>query len=193
MCLTLWQPHRLHGPWNSPGQNTGSLSLLQGIIPTQGLKPGLPHCRQILYQLSYQGSPDDRALSQAQGLSEPGVLWGCVASTPTKLALPAASALPGSWTAMQTPRHTEWESLEVGFGKLPGDSHAQESWSSALISGGSHRALLEAEACTSCFTGLIQASIYHGIVSLWVSGFDKRSHCLSWSGTRHFICSTCPI
>ena len=35
----------------------GSLSLLQGIFPTQGLNPGLPHCRRILYQLSYQGSP----------------------------------------------------------------------------------------------------------------------------------------
>ena len=45
--------------WNSPGQNTGvgSLSLLQGIFPTQGSNPGLPHCRQILYQLSQQGSP----------------------------------------------------------------------------------------------------------------------------------------
>ena len=45
-------------PWNSPGQNTGvgSLSLLQGIFPTQGSKPGLLHCRQILYQLSHQGS-----------------------------------------------------------------------------------------------------------------------------------------
>ena len=30
----------------------GSLSLLQGIFPTQGLNPGLLHCRQILYQLS---------------------------------------------------------------------------------------------------------------------------------------------
>ena len=42
--------------WNSPGQNTevGSLSLLQGIFPTQGLNPGLPHCRQILYQLSHE-------------------------------------------------------------------------------------------------------------------------------------------
>ena len=35
----------------------GSLSLLQGIFPTQGLNPGLPHCRQILYQLSHEGSP----------------------------------------------------------------------------------------------------------------------------------------
>ena len=48
-----------YSPWNSPGQNTGvgSRSLLQGIFPTQGLNPGLPHCRQILYQLSHQGSP----------------------------------------------------------------------------------------------------------------------------------------
>ena len=30
----------------------GSLSLLQGIFPMQGSKPGLPHCRQILYLLS---------------------------------------------------------------------------------------------------------------------------------------------
>ena len=53
------RPNGLYSPWNSPGQNTGvgSLSLLQGIFPTQGLKPGLPHCRWILYQLSHQGSP----------------------------------------------------------------------------------------------------------------------------------------
>ena len=54
---SLW-PHRLRNPWNSPGQNTGvgSFSLLQGISPTHGLNPGLLHCRQILYQLSYKGS-----------------------------------------------------------------------------------------------------------------------------------------
>ena len=52
------QPHGF-SQWNSPGHNTGVgiLSLLQGIFPTQGLKPGLPHCRQILYQLSHKGSP----------------------------------------------------------------------------------------------------------------------------------------
>ena len=45
--------------WTSPGQNTGvgSLSLLQGIFPTQGANPGLPYCRQILYQLSHRGNP----------------------------------------------------------------------------------------------------------------------------------------
>ena len=31
--------------------------LLQGIFLTQGSKPGLLHCRQILYYLSHQGSP----------------------------------------------------------------------------------------------------------------------------------------
>ena len=57
-CLTLCDP-RLYNPWNSPGQNTGvdSRSLLQGIFPTQGLNPGILHCRWILYQLSHQGSP----------------------------------------------------------------------------------------------------------------------------------------
>ena len=33
----------------------GSLSLFQQIFPTQELNQGLLHCRQILYQLSYQG------------------------------------------------------------------------------------------------------------------------------------------
>ena len=58
MSNSLW-PHGLHSPWNSLGQNTGvgSLSFLQGIFPTQGSNPGFLHCRQILYQLSYEGSP----------------------------------------------------------------------------------------------------------------------------------------
>ena len=53
------RPHGLYSPWNSLGQNPGmgSLSLLQGIFPTQGSKPGLPHCRWIPYQLSHKGSP----------------------------------------------------------------------------------------------------------------------------------------
>ena len=45
---SLW-PHGLYSPWNSPGQDTGvgSLSLLQGIFPTQGWNPGLPYCRRF--------------------------------------------------------------------------------------------------------------------------------------------------
>ena len=80
------QPHGLYSPWNSPGQNTGvvSLSLLQRIFPTQGSNPGLLHCRWILYQLSYQGSPKNhRTRTKAKlymitsfwGLPSPGSLW----------------------------------------------------------------------------------------------------------------------
>ena len=55
---SLWS-HGLYSPWNSPGQNTGvgSLSLLQGIFPTQGSNPGLLCSRWTLYQLSHKRSP----------------------------------------------------------------------------------------------------------------------------------------
>ena len=62
-CLTLcdpmdWSPPGSYVPGDSPGKNTrvGCQALLQGIFLTQRLNPGLPHCRQILYQLSHQGS-----------------------------------------------------------------------------------------------------------------------------------------
>ena len=50
--------HGLYNPWYSAGENTGvgSLSILQRIFLTQELNRGLLHWRQILYQLSYQGS-----------------------------------------------------------------------------------------------------------------------------------------
>ena len=53
------RPHGLYNPWFSPGQHTGmgSLSLLQGIFPTEESNCDLVHCRWILYQLSFQGSP----------------------------------------------------------------------------------------------------------------------------------------
>ena len=49
----------LQNPWNFLSQNTGigSLSLLQGIFPTQGWNSGLLHCRRILYQPRHKGSP----------------------------------------------------------------------------------------------------------------------------------------
>ena len=43
--------------FSSKSTRVGSRSLLQGIFPTQGWNSGLPHCRQILYHLSHQGSP----------------------------------------------------------------------------------------------------------------------------------------
>ena len=60
-----------------PMMNTGvgSLSLLQGIFLTQGWNPGLPLCRQILFQLSHKGSPGCRA--EGPGLT-PAQKWGGV-------------------------------------------------------------------------------------------------------------------
>ena len=88
------QPHGLYNPWNSPGQNAGvgSLSLLQGIFPAQGSNPGLPHCQQILYQLSHKGSPrilEWVAYPFSSDLPDPGIEPGSPAlqqdSLPTEL------------------------------------------------------------------------------------------------------------
>ena len=62
-CWTLWphglQPLRLLCPWGLSRQDTGvgGHALFQGIFLTQESIQGLLHCRWILYQLSYQGSP----------------------------------------------------------------------------------------------------------------------------------------
>ena len=66
------QPHGPYSPWNSPGQNigVGSLSLLQGIFPNERLNPNLPHCRLILYQVSYQFS-SVQSLSRGQLFATP--------------------------------------------------------------------------------------------------------------------------
>ena len=79
-CLTFCDPMDC-SPWNSPGQNTGvgSLSLLQGILPTQGLNPGLPHCRWILYQLRHNKPKNTGICSQShlQGILPTQELnWG---------------------------------------------------------------------------------------------------------------------
>ena len=54
------EPARLLCPWDFPGKSAGAGChfLLQEIFPTQRLNPDLPHCRQMLYHLSHQGSPD---------------------------------------------------------------------------------------------------------------------------------------
>ena len=77
-----WNGYPFHSPWDLPNPGikprsptlqtdslpaepqgkpkhteVGSLSFLQGIFPTQELNQGLLHCRWILYQLSYEGSP----------------------------------------------------------------------------------------------------------------------------------------
>ena len=52
-------------PWNSLGQNTGvgSLSLLQGIFPTQGSNPGLPTLQEDSLPAEPQGKPEFQSKS----------------------------------------------------------------------------------------------------------------------------------
>ena len=101
------QPHGPYSPWNSPGQNTGvgSLSLLQGIFPTQGSNQGLLHCRQT--QLSYQGSPG-RVNKEKKGLEDgedearggcgPELIQSCV----------RLGVKQESYSIIQTKAHRNW-------------------------------------------------------------------------------------
>ena len=64
-------------PWNSPGQDigVGSLSLLQGIFPTQRSNPGLPHCRESL-PAEPQGKPsgmEEAEIKLARALHDEGM------------------------------------------------------------------------------------------------------------------------
>ena len=70
LCVTPWTvAHQAPLSCNSPGKNTGVCchSLLQGIFPTQESNPGLMHCRQILYQLSYQALGESFSLKHQSG------------------------------------------------------------------------------------------------------------------------------
>ena len=72
------RPHGLYKSmeFSRPESGVSSCSLLLGIFPTQGLNPGLPHCRQILHQLSHQESFIDLAsvssISSISNIKSPG-------------------------------------------------------------------------------------------------------------------------
>ena len=88
LCLTPCDPmdcsppgSSVHG--DSPGKNirVGFRALLQRIFPTQGLNPGLPCCRRILYHLSHQGILEWVAysFSRASSQSRNQTLVSCIA------------------------------------------------------------------------------------------------------------------
>ena len=62
LCPTLGIPWT-KSPWDSSGKKTGAgCHLLQRIFPIQESNLGLLHCRQMIYQLSYDGSPKNQPL-----------------------------------------------------------------------------------------------------------------------------------
>ena len=102
--ILAWRiPWTVHG--DSLGKNTrvGCHALLQGIFPTKGSNPGLPHCRrQILYHLSHQGSL--RILEwipSSRDLPNPGIKPG----SPALQADSFPAELPGKLTCLLTGRH----------------------------------------------------------------------------------------
>ena len=98
-CLILCNPTDYSPPGscvNSPGENTGvgCHALLQGIFPIQGSNPGLPHCRQIHYQLSQQEAPmwrEDRYLSPGRSSLRAGNLALSRCSAPEQCLPPACA------------------------------------------------------------------------------------------------------
>ena len=109
MFNSLW-PHGPYSPWSSPGQNTGvgSISLLQGIFPAQGLNSGLPHCRWILYQLNHKGIP--RILEWV------ACLFSSRSSRPrnqTGVSCTAGGFFT-NWAIREAPKwHTQWVNNEI--------------------------------------------------------------------------------
>ena len=74
----------------------GNLFPLQGIFQTQELNQGLLHCRQILYQLSHQGSLVERMCVKARGLVlEGGAVWG---SSRPAWQWPGRASVAGWWS-----------------------------------------------------------------------------------------------
>ena len=92
-------PSRLLCPWDSPGRNTGvgGHPLLQGIFPTQGSNLGLPHCRQILYHLSYREWHTSNEQNVMKGTE--GNIWDQVAK---RLGLRSCSVLLAHMEGRQT-------------------------------------------------------------------------------------------
>ena len=123
MSNSSW-PYGLYSPWNSPGQNTrvGSLSLLQGIFPTQELNQGLLHCKLILYQLSYQGSP---FLCIAHGIICDSVQFSCsVISDPWTTAHKASLSITNSWSFLKLPS-SQWCHPTISSSVIPFSSCLQ--------------------------------------------------------------------
>ena len=77
--------------------------LLQGIFPTQGLNPGLPHCRQTIYRLSHQGSLKLHKNNNKQRLSTNPRAGVVVPHTPTPIPIPTGTESIGRATLAMGP------------------------------------------------------------------------------------------
>ena len=74
--INIYAPNIGAPQYVSQNTGVGCHFLLQGIIPTQGLNLGLLHCRQILYRLSYKGSPRQMLTSMKGKINDNTIIVG---------------------------------------------------------------------------------------------------------------------
>ena len=113
--LTLCDPVDCSSPGSSvhgdpPGKNTGvgCHALLQGICPNQESNPGLPHCRWILYYLSYQRSPEllhDPAIPPQGIYPEKNMIRKDIYTT---MFIEALFTITKAWKQLKCPSTEEW-------------------------------------------------------------------------------------
>ena len=125
----------------------GGLSLLQGIFPTQGSNPGLPHCRQMLYHLSHQGSlkgverPNCRAIIIAISPLMDCIhfyIFTCLPAWAAETLLPAALTPMHTYPTFQMPtggrfseRGNKGQSRVTkspGYNQEPGNLNLSSAW-----------------------------------------------------------------
>ena len=131
MSNSLWfhglKPTRLLYPWNFPGKNIGmgSHSLLERIFQTQGLNPGLLHCRWILYHLShmnpFQVPPMElfSPFSSVQSLSHVRLF-----ATPWTAALQASYPSPTPGVYSNSCPLSQWCHPTISSSVIPFSSHS---------------------------------------------------------------------
>ena len=159
-----------------------SLSLLQGIFPTQGSNPGLPHFRQILYQLSYKGSlilewvaypfssgsscPRDRtSLSCIAGrffilyLLSCSVQFSSVAQSCPTLCDPMNRSTPGLPVHHQLPEFTQTHIHRVSDAIQP--SHPLSSPSPLAPSPSQHQSLFQGVNSSHEVAKVLEFQLYH--------------------------------
>ena len=73
VCNSMDCSSSAHGFLQAKVQEWVAISFPRGSSPTQGSDPGLPHCRRLLYQLNYKGSPD-----HSQRIIQKYHSWACI-------------------------------------------------------------------------------------------------------------------
>ena len=89
----------------------GSHTFLQGIFPTQGSNPGLLHCRQILYQLSHEGSPKILEWVALQNSVGKGMKLGIHLWEPEPQVKSLTMVKPPCWEEVQAPQRCHVHAL----------------------------------------------------------------------------------